>query len=103
MKIFIIQSTFSDEKIAQNLANMIVEKKLGACVQLENITSIYKWQDKICNEIEYKLSIKTNKKKLKELKKLILEYHTYEVPEILISRAKSLHKPYSKWFKQSLI
>jgi periplasmic divalent cation tolerance protein len=35
---------------AESLARGIVEAQLGACVQIQAIQSIYRWQGALCNE-----------------------------------------------------
>ena len=65
MKIYIIKTTFDNIKDANKLQSILLDKRLVSCVQLSQIKSAYIWNDKICNEDEIQLSIKTNKKNAK--------------------------------------
>ena len=44
------------------------------------------------------LLIKTLPKKVQDCKKLILKYHNYDVPEIVITNCEILNDKYSAWF-----
>ncbi|WP_146744928.1 divalent cation tolerance protein CutA [Helicobacter sp. 16-1353] len=101
MKIHIITTTFGDLSEAEKIRDLLLGDYLSSCIQIQKIQSSYIWQDKIYNETEYKMSIKTTKKNLKKLKNRILSTHSYEIPEILIYKAKSTKK-YLKWHKSSI-
>jgi periplasmic divalent cation tolerance protein len=57
----VVLITVSTAQQADDLARQIVEARLGACVQIETIQSVYRWQGTLCNEPEYRLSIKTQR------------------------------------------
>ena len=101
MKIYIIKTTFDNIKDANKLQSILLDKRLVSCVQLSQIKSAYIWNDKICNEDEIQLSIKTNKKNAKRVESIILDMHPYEIPQILILKSKA-SKCYLKWHKKEL-
>lgn len=79
----IVLTTTDSEAEADTLARRIVEARLGACVQIQAIKSIYRWQGEVWAEPEWQLSIKTRQALFQELARFIVAHHAYETPEIL--------------------
>lgn len=67
----------------QAIATKLIEAKLAACVNIFPIESIYLWQNKINQDAEYQLIIKTDLEKFAQLSAKIKTLHSYEVPEII--------------------
>ena len=104
MNFFLTYITTKNEEEALTLANLAVKKNLAACGNIiPNMKSIYKWQNKLQNDNETLLILKTNSNKYPLLKKLILEEHSYEVPCILKIPINDGNKEYLKWIEGSLI
>ena len=103
-KFFLAYIITKNEEEALTLANLAVEKNLAACGNIfPKMKSIYKWQNKLLNDKETLLILKTNSKKYSLLEKLILEKHSYEVPCILKIPISNGNKEYLKWIDRSLI
>ena len=69
---------------AQALARAILQRRLAACVQVEEgLTSFYRWQGKDCEDAEARLTIKTLPGCEAALLALFAERHPYEVPQFL--------------------
>jgi len=79
----VVLTTTATAEDAQSLAHGIVEAQLGACVQIQAIQSIYRWQGALCNESEFRLSVKTRQAQFAALERFIREHHSYETPEIV--------------------
>ena len=104
MKFFLTYIITKNENEALTIANLAVKKNLAACGNiLPNMKSIYKWQNKLQNDNETLLILKTNSNKYPLLEKLILEKHSYEVPCILKIPISDGNKEYLKWVNDSLI
>ena len=104
MNFFLTYITTKNEKEALTLANLAIQKNLAACGNIfPNMKSIYKWQNKLQNDNETLLILKTNSNKYPLLEKLILEKHSYEVPCILKIPISDGNKEYLKWVNDSLI
>ena len=82
-KYIMITTTFDNKDEAQKIINMLLEKRLVSCCQLSDITSSYHWKGKIENANEYLLQMKSKKTLYKEIESLILENHSYEVPQLV--------------------
>jgi len=75
--------TCADDTFARILAREVVEKRLAACVQLNPVTSIYRWKGQVHTEPEIRLVMKTKTAGYGELEKFILARHGYELPQII--------------------
>ncbi|MBI3447477.1 MAG: divalent-cation tolerance protein CutA [Acidobacteria bacterium] len=80
----VILTTVDSEDLALKIASGLVEGRLAACVNvISSVRSIYRWKDKVCDDKEMILMIKTSAHLFNEVRDLIREQHTYELPEIL--------------------
>ncbi|NTU97545.1 MAG: divalent-cation tolerance protein CutA [Chlorobiaceae bacterium] len=68
---------------AESLAEGILENRLAACVQMMEIRSFFLWDGTLQREEEVALHIKTTDASYGGLESYILEYHPYDVPEII--------------------
>jgi len=83
-KLLVVMTSLPNSELAKELARVLVEQNLAACVQIMgNVQSIYRWEDKICEEQEILLSAKTTESKWFEISTFIKNLHPYDVPEIL--------------------
>lgn len=108
----IIHTTTPTKKEADKLIKLLLESNLIACAQYCKIKSHYIWQDsknkkdskkkkKYCKQGEYLLILKTLKENYNEVESLLLDKHSYEVPEIVAFEAKA-QAGYNKWLQESL-
>ena len=79
----IIIATYPDKEAAKNVAKLLVEERLAACVQIFPIESIYSWEGKIFDENEIMLFIKTKTSMFNKVSAFIRKNHSYDVPEII--------------------
>ena len=104
MNFFLTYIMTKNENEALTIANLAVQKNLAACGNIfPKMKSIYMWQNKLQNDNETLLILKTNSNKYPLLEKLILEKHSYEVPCILKIPISDGNKEYLKWINDSLI
>ncbi len=101
MKFIIIETTYPDLKSAKNLAEILLAEKLAACIQFIKIESSYSWQDKIINDKEILLTIKTTEKLYKKIEKIIVKNHKYKTPQILSFEIKNGYEPYLEWISSN--
>jgi periplasmic divalent cation tolerance protein len=79
-----VTTTVGSRADAQALARAILQRRLAACVQVEEgLTSLYRWQGKECEDPELRLTIKTLPGCEAALLALFGELHPYEVPQFL--------------------
>ena len=93
----IIPTTAADQTQAQELATLLVEQRLAACVQMLPIHSCYSWEGQVVNEEEILLLIKTRSDLYEEVEAFIKDHHSYEVPEIIQIPVQQGFVPYLNW------
>ena len=99
MKIKIIITSTDSDTTANNISEYLVKDNLSPCVQIiSNVQSAYKWKDKLEKSDEILLFIKTIPENFEDCKKIILKYHNYDVPEIIVSNGEILNDEYMDWF-----
>lgn len=90
--------TCASEEKGAAIARSLVSEKLAACVNLVGpIRSIYRWRDKIEDDRETLLLIKTRAALVRRLEKRVRELHTYDVPEVVALRFDAGSSPYLAW------
>jgi len=87
----------------EELANFIIENKLGACVNVvSQVNSIYWWKGNIEKDKEALLVVKTSAEKFKELLEKVKSVHPYTVPEIIALPVVAGNPDYLNWIEESL-
>jgi periplasmic divalent cation tolerance protein len=79
----ILLTTTPTREEAAKIAGLLMDEKLGACVQLLPIESFYVWQGETRNEAEILLLVKTRASLFDRAIARIKEIHSYTVPEIV--------------------
>lgn len=81
----IVFITAPSKEIGHQIAAMLVEKKLAACVNLVGpIRSIYTWEGKICDDEEILLIAKSRAGLIEsDLIPAVQAVHPYQIPEII--------------------
>ena len=98
----VVLVTCGSEEEALQIANALVESRLAACVNLvAPIRSIYRWEEKIWDEKEWLLIIKTEKHRFEELEKRVKSLHSYSVPEIISLPIVEGSSAYLNWIREN--
>jgi len=99
---FAVLVTAPDMKTARALAKAALRARLIACANLvPKIESHYWWQGKIESGKEVLMILKTTRKRLAALEKLILAKHPYETAEFLVLPLHCGANRYLDWLAQS--
>jgi periplasmic divalent cation tolerance protein len=94
----IVLTTLPNADAAAALAKAVVEERLAACANLlPALRSIYRWQDKVEDQNEVLVLLKTRQEVFARLQSRILELHPYEVPEILALPIEQGYPAYLEW------
>jgi len=98
----IIETTVRDLNEANKIAKILLDKKIAGCINFQQITSNYFWQEEIHCDQEILLSIKSQEKFFLEICQEIKKNHSYEIPQILSIKIDNIDESYSSWLKSSL-
>ena len=79
----VVMTTAGSAEAAQKIAEALVSGRKAACVQMLPVASCYVWNEKIMNEPEVLMVIKTRRSLYEEVEQLIRAMHSYETPEIV--------------------
>ena len=94
----IILNTCPDHEQAMQLANVLIDEGLAACVNIvPGLTSVYKWQGNKETGTEVLLIIKTRSDCYAQLESRIASLHPYELPEIISVPIENGLKTYLDW------
>lgn len=103
MKPLLVLTTTSSLKSANRLASRLVKERLAACVTVQpRVTSHYIWKRKQSASSEAMLWIKTDRKRLKDLRIFFLKNHSYEIPELLAVPVADGSPQYLAWMDKAL-
>lgn len=95
--------TASDEKIAADIARVLVEERLVACVNiLPGMKSIYRWEEKIETSNEVVMILKTRAKLWGTLLDRFLELNPYENPCLLQIPIEKAAPLYLQWMSDEV-
>src|SRR5258708_26318249 len=90
----------SSREEAQNIAHLLIDEKLAACVQLLPVESFYSWEGKTQNAAEILLLVKTRTASFEQAIARIKAVHSYTVPEIVALPFAEGFPGYFDWLAQ---
>ena len=99
---FVVLVTAPNMKTARALAKAALEARQIACANLmPKIESHYRWKGKIESGSEVLMILKTSRRQLAALEKLILAKHPYDTAEFIVLPLRSGAHRYLAWLGQS--
>ena len=94
-------TTESSKKNALRMAKLLIQNKLAACVSINQIFSIYQWDDDIEETKEFEITIKSKP----ELKDYLIDFlnkiSTHDIPQIIYKKYHSEMKYYD-WINKTI-
>lgn len=104
MSYILVLCTAEDQKQGKQIAKELVREELAACVNIiPKISSIYRWEDRLLEDDEAVMLIKTKSELFEKLKTRIIELHTYDLPEIISIEINDANKAYLNWIDKETI
>jgi periplasmic divalent cation tolerance protein len=109
----LVLTTAGDDAAAARLARTLVDENLAACVSRSAVRSVYRWESgadapsdvskqKVCEEDEVMLVIKTSRSRVDEMEKRLLELHPFETPELIRIEPAHVDARYLAWLLASV-
>ena len=94
----VVLMTAADGAEAARIAELLVNKKLAACVQLlPEIESVYRWNGEVQRDKEVLMLAKTTAAQFVDLERVVREIHSYDTPEIIAVPMAHVSEPYRVW------
>jgi periplasmic divalent cation tolerance protein len=93
----VVTTACANGEEAEKITAVLLERKLAACVQMFPVDSRYVWKGEICADKEILLLIKCRRDCYAGIERAILENHSYELPEILLTPVLGGYGKYLAW------
>lgn len=93
----VLTISFPTRTAALEMGRELVAHRLVACAQLLPIHSIYHWEGAVQSEDEVLLQAKTFRDQVPAIERMVIERHSYAVPEIIAVAIAWGHQPYLDW------
>ncbi|WP_428100076.1 divalent-cation tolerance protein CutA [Candidatus Rariloculus sp.] len=99
----LVLTTCESSHQAHQLANVLVEGRLAACVNaVNNVSSTYRWAGKVERGQEFLLLIKTTADRFDAIEEQIKSHSSYELPEVMAVRIEAGSEDYLDWISASV-
>lgn len=97
MGLLAVYTTVARRDDARRIATAAVERGLAACVQIEAIESVYRWQGALQRDREFRLMFKTTQARYPALEAALREMHPYTLPAIHAVAVVQADARYASW------
>jgi periplasmic divalent cation tolerance protein len=98
MAVNFVYMTAGSKAEAQKIGNALVEGRLAACVNiLDNMQSIYRWDERIQQDTEVVLIAKTTDNLVSALIDQVKSLHSYDCPCIVSLPISNGYPPFLDW------
>ncbi|MFW9929684.1 MAG: divalent-cation tolerance protein CutA [Candidatus Thorarchaeota archaeon] len=101
-KFIFVYITNPDKETAKRIAKILLQNKLIACANIYNIDSLYCWEEKIADEIEFVLIGKTVESKYDAIIEKVQKNHPYSIPCVIKIPLQEINEPYAKWLTNEI-
>ena len=97
----IVHVTVPSKTAGEKIANVLLNNKLAACVNIiPGVSSFYTWKNKINEDAELLLEIKTKSRLFNSLEEIVTKNHPYDVPEVIAFPMQFVSKSYGAWIEE---
>ena len=88
---------------AQKIGSMLLSERKIACVNIvKEVDSMFWWKNKIVENRETLLIVKTNSALLDDIVAMVKKVHSYEVPEVIALPIVGGSSDYLKWLNNEV-
>jgi periplasmic divalent cation tolerance protein len=102
-KLSMLYTTFPTEKEAIKISRDLLEKRLIGCANILGETkSLYFWAEKLEENKEVAVLLKTTYENISEVIQILQDLHPYETPAILEIPVERSGEPFQKWVRESV-
>ena len=98
MNISLVYITAKDVEKAREIGEKLVSERIAACVNIfGGMSSIYRWENRLCHEQEAVLIAKTRTSMVKTLTRRVKELHSYSCPCIIAFQVNGGNRDFLAW------
>lgn len=81
------------------MAKKAVKEKLSVGAQIYQEHSVYEWEGRMITEYEWVVLFKVQEDKIEALAEFIKSNHSYEVPEVVLTRILRTTSEFAEWIR----
>lgn len=102
LDVLTLTTTVGSVAEARAVARALVDRRLAACVQVEEgLVCVYHWAGRLCEEAEVRLTIKSLPDRQAALLAWMAEHHPYDVPQFTAWTAQA-SPGYAAWVRAEI-
>jgi periplasmic divalent cation tolerance protein len=98
----LVLTTVADPETARMIARALVEQRLAACVHIDEIDSVYRWDGRINEEKEWRVMAKTTYAAADRVRAAIHALHPYDLPALSSIDMRDVDPDYAAWIDESV-
>jgi periplasmic divalent cation tolerance protein len=96
----LVRTTVGSRDAADTLARLLVNAGLAACVHVQEIRSVYRWQGKVEETDEWMVEARALESRVVAVRDAMLADHPYQVPLVEVLTATGIPKAYLDWARE---
>jgi periplasmic divalent cation tolerance protein len=96
----LVRTTVGSREAADHLARLLVNAGLAACVHVQEMRSVYRWQGKVEETDEWMVEARALETRVVAVRDAMLADHPYQVPLVEVLTATGIPKEYLEWARQ---
>lgn len=98
---YVLVTTTTDSLLnARRLTEKMVFLHLAACAHMDETESTYWWKGAVQREHEWRVEFKTPQHRAAELQQAILDAHTYDTPQVIVTPILGGSPAYLAWLTE---
>jgi periplasmic divalent cation tolerance protein len=97
----LVRTTVGSRDAADILARHLVNAGLAACVHIQEIRSIYRWQGKVEEQAEWLVEARALESRAVAVREAMLADHSYQLPLVETLTATGISKEYLDWARSA--
>lgn len=97
-RLLVLATTFATRDQAETMVAGLVSDGLAVCGQVgANLTSFYRWQDKVECDAEVGVTLKIRDDRFTACLERLRDIHPYDVPQLIAWPASFVDDAYGRW------
>lgn len=100
-KWIVVKTACPTREEARQLARILMDRKLIAAGQIKTHEALYTWQAERFEETEWELSCLTRRDHFEKVQEVIIQEHSFEVPEVIALPIEAISEPFADWIDEN--